>query len=85
MKRRQFLGMFGAGVAGLAAAPVVAPLGESLWFVAWTESTVERLAPASVTLTDWARRMDPNGKVPAIVALLEQTNELLSDIDWRSS
>lgn len=35
-----------------------------------------------LTLADWAKRLDPEGKVPAIVELLGQTNEMLEDIPW---
>jgi len=35
-----------------------------------------------LTLADWAKRLDPNGKVPSIVELLSQTNELLMDMQW---
>lgn len=34
------------------------------------------------TLADWAKRLDPDGKVPSIVELLSQTNEILSDMLW---
>lgn len=32
------------------------------------------------TLADWAKRLDPDGKVPMIVEMLSQTNELLDDM-----
>lgn len=32
------------------------------------------------TLADWAKRLDPDGKVPDIVELLSQTNEVLDDM-----
>ncbi len=35
-----------------------------------------------LTLADWAKRLDPNGKVPLIVEMLSQTNEILEDILW---
>jgi hypothetical protein len=38
------------------------------------------LASNALTLTDWAKRLDPEGKVPAIVELLGQTNEILDDM-----
>ena len=41
------------------------------------------LAANALTLTDWAKRLDPDGKVPDIVELLAQTNELLDDMIWR--
>jgi len=36
-----------------------------------------------LTLADWAKRLDPEGKVPAIVELLGQTNEMLTDMLWK--
>ena len=33
-----------------------------------------------LTLADWAKRVDPDGKTPAIVELLSQTNEVLDDM-----
>ena len=41
------------------------------------------LATGALTLLDWAKRLDPNGKVPTIVELLTQSNELLEDMQWR--
>ena len=35
-----------------------------------------------LTLADWAKRRDDNGKVAAIVELLSQTNEILEDALW---
>jgi len=35
-----------------------------------------------LTLADWAKRLDPDGKVPEIVELLSQTNEILDDMLW---
>lgn len=35
-----------------------------------------------LTLADWAKRLDPDGKVPMIVELLQQTNEVLMDMLW---
>lgn len=37
------------------------------------------LGVGSLTLLDWAKRLDPNGKVPTIVELLGQTNQILDD------
>jgi hypothetical protein len=36
-----------------------------------------------LTLADWAKRLDPDGKVPTIVELLAQTNEMLEDMVWK--
>lgn len=36
-----------------------------------------------VTLADWAKRMDPDGKVAAIIELLGQRNEILEDMMWK--
>jgi hypothetical protein len=40
------------------------------------------LSTAALTLADWAKRLDPNGKVPTIVELLNQVNEILDDMLW---
>lgn len=37
------------------------------------------LASGQLTLADWAKRLDPNGQVPAVAELLSQTNEILED------
>lgn len=41
------------------------------------------LSTGVLTLLDWAKRLDPQGKVPTIVELLMQTNEILDDMVWR--
>lgn len=41
------------------------------------------LAGGVLTLADWAKRKDPDGKIPRIVELLSQTNEILTDMAWR--
>ena len=41
------------------------------------------LATSVLTLADWAKRLDPNGKVPVIVELLSQSNEILTDMLWK--
>ena len=35
-----------------------------------------------VTLLDWAKSLDPDGKVAAVAELLNQTNEILLDMPW---
>ncbi len=37
------------------------------------------LAAGALTLADWAKRQDPDGRVPAVAELLSQTNEILED------
>jgi hypothetical protein len=37
------------------------------------------LATTQLTLADWAKRQDPDGKVPVIAELLSQSNEVLED------
>jgi len=37
------------------------------------------LANNLLTLADWAKRIDPNGRVPVIAELLSQSNEILED------
>jgi hypothetical protein len=41
------------------------------------------LGTGNLTLADWAKRLDPDGKVPTIVELLSQKNEILDDMVWR--
>jgi len=36
-----------------------------------------------LTLNDWAKRLDPNGKTDATVELLSETNEVLDDMLWK--
>jgi hypothetical protein len=38
------------------------------------------LGASVLTLADWAKRLDPDGKVSKIVELLSQTNEILMDM-----
>jgi hypothetical protein len=40
------------------------------------------LGAAALTLADWAKRLDPDGKAPTIAELLGQTNEILTDMQW---
>lgn len=40
------------------------------------------LGASVLTLADWAKRLDPSGKVSMIVELLSQTNEILTDMLW---
>ena len=41
------------------------------------------LSTGNLTLADWAKRLDPDGKVPVIAELLNQTNEILLDMVWK--
>ena len=41
------------------------------------------LSSNALTLMDWAKRLDPDGKVPTIVELLSQTNAILDDMLWK--
>lgn len=41
------------------------------------------LSTGALTLIDWAKRLDPDGKVPVIVELLSQSNEILEDMLFR--
>lgn len=38
------------------------------------------LTATNLTLADWAKRQDPEGKIPTIAELLSQTNEVLTDL-----
>ena len=37
---------------------------------------------SALTLLDWSKRLDPNGKIATVVEMLGQTNEVLSDMRW---
>lgn len=37
------------------------------------------LATNNLTLADWAKRLDPDGRVPVVAELLSQSNEILED------
>lgn len=41
------------------------------------------LGQTALTLAEWAKRLDSNGKIPAIVEMLEQQNEILMDMKWK--
>lgn len=41
------------------------------------------LAASVMTLADWAKLLDPDGKVAQIVELLSQSNEILADMLWK--
>jgi len=41
------------------------------------------LGTGNLNLADWAKRLDPDGKVPTIVELLSQQNDILADMVWR--
>lgn len=38
------------------------------------------LSSNALTLADWAKRLDPDGKVPVVAELLSQSNEVLEDM-----
>lgn len=38
--------------------------------------------PGAVTLTDWAKSRDPDGKTASVIELLNQSNEVLTDMLW---
>jgi hypothetical protein len=40
------------------------------------------LASSALTLGEWATRLDPGGKPAAVIVLLGQTNEMLTDMLW---
>src|SRR3954451_25155212 len=40
------------------------------------------LASTALTLAEWATRLDPGGKPAAVIELLGQTNEMLTDMLW---
>lgn len=40
------------------------------------------IGTSALTLTDWAKRRDPDDRVASIIELLNQSNEVLSDMLW---
>jgi hypothetical protein len=40
------------------------------------------IGPIALTLVDWAKRIDDDGKIAEIINLLSQTNEILDDMLW---
>lgn len=40
------------------------------------------LGTTALTLLDWARRTDPDGKIAKVVEILNDTNEILDDMAW---
>lgn len=41
------------------------------------------LSTGALTLNEWAKRIDPDGKIDKTVELLSQTNEILTDMMWK--
>ena len=39
----------------------------------------EALSNTNLTLADWAKRTDPEGRIPVVAELLSQSNEVLED------
>jgi len=67
---------------GLSAASVVSTHARACdWVLIGVVGAV--LGSGALTLADWAKRLDPDGKVPTIVELLSQTNEILADMQWK--
>ena len=40
------------------------------------------IGAGNLTLADWAKRLDPNSKTAKIIELLNETNEILTDMTW---
>jgi hypothetical protein len=40
------------------------------------------LAPTSATLSDWSKRLDPDGGIASVAEILNQKNEILDDMQW---
>jgi hypothetical protein len=41
------------------------------------------LGASVLTLTDWAKRLDPDGKTAKIAEVLSETNEMVNDMMWK--
>lgn len=64
------------GTPGFALDAPESAIGMSLMFIGATQGV------NVLTLHDWAKRLDPDGKVPQIVEMLAMTNEILADMLW---
>lgn len=71
--RRTFLRVLAGAATGVAFFDIGA---------AYQRHAVLLLPRRQLTLADWAKRMDPDGRVPVIVDFLEETNEILGDMMW---
>ncbi len=75
---------FGDALHAASFAHATAPSGHGIlaWLGAGAGLAVlgATLSTSALTLADWAKRLDPDGKVPTIVELLSQTNEILTDM-----
>ena len=69
----------------IGAASTVAHHTASGYSVLWSLPFVigVALGTGNLTLADWAKRLDPDSKVPTIIELLMQTNEMLEDMVWK--
>ena len=67
--------------AGMAAQHAATPHGLAFYLSIGAVGAV--LGSGALTLSDWAKRLDPDGKVPTIVELLAQSNEMLADMLFR--
>jgi len=77
MDRRLFLHRAALAVAAMAIDPEL---------LVWKPKAMITVpAMPTLTLVDWARRMDPNRKVEQIIELLSQSNELLDELIWKSA
>jgi hypothetical protein len=66
--------------------PTMDYLGEAHPIMRWVGYAVFSLGVAlgtgNLTLADWAKRLDPDGMTARIVELLNQTNEILTDMSF---
>jgi len=69
--------------AATTAAQHSAAAGSWVWKLGLVVAFGAALGTGNLTMADWAKRLDPDGKIPMIVELLGQTNEILTDMVWR--
>lgn len=43
---------------------------------------MSKLGTTALTLADWAKRIDPEGKIAKVVEILSERNEILEDMAW---
>jgi len=79
-----FLGLvFAVDVGAVSAIPPDAGSHALLYYIGVGVVFGAALGTGNLTLADWGKRLDPDGKVPTIIELLMQSNEILDDMVFR--
>lgn len=66
----------------LAVTAIIGHFVDPLWAGPAPILAMATIGSTALTLSDWSKRLDPDGSVAAIVEMLNQTNEILTDMMW---